>query len=155
MAEQKTETLTNPKNTSPTAHLDAKIQQVELRMRPIARTKKGYGYMYATLTDLLAHVTPALKELDLMWTASSNLMVYGDQVCCICKTEIVDMATGESRQSVHAYPLQADAQKVGSYETYFRRYSLISLLGLPIQDDDGQATVQRWPVNRYQREARK
>ena len=137
-------------NDSPTRHLDAKIQQVELRMRPIERSAKGYGYTYATLTDLLGHITPALKELGLMWTAYSSIQPAGGQTICVCTVEVVDLESGEHRESVHAYPLQSDAQKTGSYETYYRRYSLVSLLGLPIADDDGTATVPRRQT-RYQR----
>ena len=133
-----------------TEHLDAKISQIEQRMRPIARTKQGYGYTYATLTELLSHVIPAFKEFSLSWTSWSNIQQIGEQILSVFTVQVTDLESGQHRESVHVYPLQTDAQKVGSYETYYRRYSLISLLGLPIKDDDGQAT-RRTQANRYQR----
>ena len=36
-------------------------------------------------------------------------------------------------------PTNLDAQKIGSAITYFRRYTLASLLGLQAQDDDGNS----------------
>lgn len=50
---------------------------------------------------------------------------------------------GEAVSSSYMYPATA-AQQVGSYETYYRRYGLIHLLGLTtIADDDGKTAVPR------------
>lgn len=132
-----------------TEQLDYKIAQIEQRMRPIERTKQGYGYTYATLTELLGHVLPAFKEFKLSWTSWSDTADFNGSLYNVFTVQVSDLESGQHRESVHVYTLQSDAQKVGSFETYFRRYSLISLLGLPIKDDDGQATARR-SVNRYQ-----
>ena len=48
---------------------------------------------------------------------------------------------GEAVSSSYTYPAAA-AQQVGSFETYYRRYGLIHLLGLTtVMDDDGKATA--------------
>lgn len=41
---------------------------------------------------------------------------------------------------------KSDAQKVGSNITYNRRYSLIAMLGLEDDDDDGNNAVDKQPV---------
>ena len=41
-----------------------------------------------------------------------------------------------------------DAQAVGSAITYLRRYSLQSIMGLPVEDDDGNAASRRQPQRR-------
>lgn len=65
-------------------------------------------------------------------------------------TRLVHAASGESIESVVAVSSKDphDPQKVGSAITYYRRYSLLSLLGLtPEEDDDGHAASQ--PRHQY------
>jgi hypothetical protein len=38
-------------------------------------------------------------------------------------------------------PLPKEAQALGSATTYLRRYSLVSLFGIPVEDDDGRAAT--------------
>ena len=52
-------------------------------------------------------------------------------------SKIVDVDTGDSVESSLLLPINLDAQKIGSAITYYRRYTLQSLLGLQAEDDDG------------------
>ena len=38
-------------------------------------------------------------------------------------------------------PMPKDAQAIGSATTYLRRYSLVSIFGIPVEDDDGRAAT--------------
>ena len=40
-------------------------------------------------------------------------------------------------------PTDLDAQKIGGAITFYRRYSLTSLLALEAEDDDGNSTVKK------------
>ena len=51
-------------------------------------------------------------------------------------TKIIDAETGESIESGIELPQNPDPQKSGSIVSYFRRYSLQSLLALHAVDDD-------------------
>ena len=53
------------------------------------------------------------------------------------KTMIIDPESGQSIEENTPLTQNADPQKMGSAITYFRRYSLQSLLGLQAEDDDG------------------
>ena len=44
-----------------------------------------------------------------------------------------------------------DAQAVGSAITYLRRYALQSIMGLPVEDDDGNAASRRAPQQQGRR----
>ena len=51
-------------------------------------------------------------------------------------TMLVDVETGEEVRSECILPENENPQKMGSTITYFRRYSLQSILGLRAEDDD-------------------
>ena len=53
------------------------------------------------------------------------------------QTILVDSETGEKIENITPLTENPDPQKMGSAITYFRRYSLQSLLGLQAEDDDG------------------
>ena len=53
------------------------------------------------------------------------------------KTMIIDPESGQSIEENTPLTQNPDPQKMGSAITYFRRYSLQSLLGLQAEDDDG------------------
>lgn len=57
-------------------------------------------------------------------------------------TQIIDISSGEMVESSIGLPNIQDAQKLGSAITYFRRYTLQSLLGLQAEDDDGNNAVK-------------
>ena len=65
-------------------------------------------------------------------------------------TTILMHSSGQRLSSTVGAPLgkRQDAQAVGSAITYLRRYSLQSIMGLPVEDDDGNAASRRQPQRR-------
>ena len=61
------------------------------------------------------------------------------------KTQIFDIDEGRTSiiQSEMTLPNIQDPQKLGSAITYYRRYTLQSLLGLQAQDDDGNTSTHQ------------
>ena len=59
------------------------------------------------------------------------------------KTKIIDIETGEEVSSEMHLPSIQDPQKLGSAITYYRRYTLQSLLGLQAEDDDGNSATKQ------------
>jgi hypothetical protein len=93
---------------------------------------------YADLAGILEVVEPALAEQGLLLLQP----VEGGHV----HTLIVDTESGESVVSAMAIPESiTDPQKLGSAITYFRRYTLTSLLGLKVEDDDGNGASKPQP----------
>ena len=58
---------------------------------------------------------------------------------------VITCDTGETFESFMPVPLSDNPQKVGSFITYSRRYSIQSLFFLGAEDDDGEAAVR--PTN--------
>lgn len=59
------------------------------------------------------------------------------------KTKIFDIESGEDVSSEMHLPDLKDPQKLGSAITYYRRYTLQSLLGLQADDDDGNMSSSK------------
>ncbi len=102
-------------------------------------TNPFYGNKYFDINQLIESVRPALIEEDLLLLQPIRDNNVG--------TVIIDVETGESVESFLPLPDISDPQKVGSVITYFRRYTLQSLLGIEAEDDDGNRTV---PENKRQ-----
>ena len=69
-------------------------------------------------------------------------------------TTILMHSSGQRLSSTVGAPLgkRQDAQAVGSAITYLRRYSLQSIMGLPVEDDDGNAASRRQPRQQQRRQ---
>lgn len=135
----------------------SRIAAVQQSVEAVRRTTEGYGYKYATLNDIWQLVKQSMCDHSLGWTAvcSSEIIgadtdmptVYNTLTVAVYEAShewenLMDMVKhGEAVSSSYTYPATA-AQQVGSFETYYRRYGLIHLLGLTtVMDDDGKATA--------------
>lgn len=97
-----------------------------------------YKSKYFDVNKLVEHVTPHLqKEGLLLLQPVIDYCVY---------TRIICMESGEYVESVMPMPEISDPQKMGSVITYFRRYTLQSLLALQAEDDDGNLASQGSPA---------
>jgi len=94
-------------------------------------TNPFFKSKYLDLNDLLAALEPLLSQNGLLLLQPIE---EGSVV-----TQIIDLDTSEKVVSSMAIPSNNDPQKLGSTITYFRRYTLQSLLGLQAEDDDGNA----------------
>jgi hypothetical protein len=94
---------------------------------------------YLDLNDLLNAVKPLLEAEGLILLQPINETLVG--------TEIYD---SESNELIKGSYLRipeniTDPQKIGSCITYFRRYTLKSLLAIAEKDDDGQLAAKPTP----------
>jgi len=95
-----------------------------------------YTYTYATLSDVLRTVKDALEEQGL---ALSQPVQVRDGLQYV-DTLITDVETGQYLMFPGtAHALERDPQAMGSALTYGRRYTLTSLFGMEVDDDDGHA----------------
>ena len=86
---------------------------------------------YFDINKLLEHVEPIL--------AKHELIVIQPIKDGLVNTCIVDITDGSMIESSLLLPNVTDPQKLGSAITYYRRYTLQSLLGLQSEDDDANA----------------
>jgi len=89
---------------------------------------------YFDINQLLEHVEPL--------AADCGLLILQPIIDGKVRTEIIFVETGEMKISELTLTENKDPQKVGSEITYFRRYTLGSLLGIQAVDDDGNLAVK-------------
>jgi hypothetical protein len=85
---------------------------------------------YADINALIEAVEPVLLKYNLI------LMQPIENGCVV--TRIVDCESGDSVESTMRLPEIQDPQRVGSAVTYYRRYTLQSLMTLQAEDTDAQ-----------------
>ena len=84
---------------------------------------------YFDVNGLLEHIQPLLDAHKLLLTQPIE-----DKAVM---SRLTDIESGESVVSSLTLPDIQDPQKIGSAITYYRRYTLASLLALQAEDDDG------------------
>jgi len=91
---------------------------------------------YASLTQIISEVKPILSEVGIVLTQPiingnvSTMLTFGSEVL----------------ESSIPLPIGLQPQPLGSAITYFRRYTLASLLALEIDDDDANEATKKEPV---------
>ena len=110
-----------------------KLFKVQQEIGAISKDKKNsfYKNKYFDINKLIEHVSPILKSHNLLLLQP----IRDNKVCSV----IIDLDGGVVESSLEL-PANLDAQKIGGAITYYRRYTLVSLLGLQAEDDDGEAT---------------
>ena len=117
-----------------------KLLEVQKEVGAISKDSKNpfFKSKYFDINQLIEHVQPVLNDKGLVLIQP----LFEDTVRSI----IVDSETGEKIESGLSLPQLTDPQKLGSCITYYRRYTLASLLGLQAEDDDGNnASKQNKP----------
>lgn len=89
---------------------------------------------YADINALTKEVEPILLEY--------GLLMMQPIVDGYVSTVVMDAESGESISSSMKLPEIQDPQKIGSAITYYRRYTLQSLLCLQTEDDDANTASQ-------------
>ena len=123
----------------------AKFQQ---EVGTINKDSKGYGYNYASLDNIVAIITPFLKENNLGFTHTFD---GTDIICTLFSTEDENVIT--SRLSLPQETLKGMnmSQSMGASITYARRYTLSAILGLVTDEDtDGVAKTASGDKNASQ-----
>lgn len=119
--------------------IEDKLLKAMHSMHNPKKDTEAYNYKYATLDQVLEIVKPALKEQGLALSQQSKFNEQTNSFCLF--TNVFD---GEDMRVLDIRPLHdgTNAQNVGSWETYMRRYALTTAFGLAAEDDDGEATTQ-------------
>ena len=108
---------------------------------------KGYGYTYSDLKTIFKVINPILKKHDLGFTQ----LLDGVNI----KTVIFHTGSGESIESITEIPQGITLKGMNTFQisgssyTYYRRYSLSSILGL-VTDVDSDATGEEKPAPQQQ-----
>ena len=106
-------------------------------------TNPFFKSKYFDINGLLKHVEPLLDKNGLLLLQP----ILEGSVC----SQIIDIENGDRAESSLALPQISDPQKIGSCVSYYRRYTLQSLIGLQSIDDDAniaskasQAPEKKW-----------
>lgn len=100
-----------------------------------------YRYRYATLAGIMRAVRPVLARHQLVVTQR----LAGDEGVIAVQT-VLEHESGEAHDSGWlSVKAPQGAQQIGSLVSYLRRYQLVALLGLAIEDDDGKASAPAPP----------
>ena len=100
-----------------------------------------YNSKYFDINQLIEAVRPALIAEDLLLLQPIENGAVG--------TRIIDIESGEFVEAFLQLPDLQDPQKIGACVTYYRRFTLGSLIGIEAEDDDGNTASQgyRKPQN--------
>jgi hypothetical protein len=118
--------------------LEERLLQFQTDIGIIKKDSKNphFKNTYASLEQILSEVKPILTKCGLILLQPIN-----DKGVCTQLT----MVGGSETDFVESYiplPTNLAPQPLGSAITYYRRYTLSSLLSLEIDDDDAQSTVK-------------
>ena len=113
--------------------LSQKLYNLQQEIGAISKDAKNpfYKSKYFDINSLIKQLQPLLKENRLLLTQP----LLGNTV----ETKITCIDSEQVAVSILDLPQISDPQKLGSCITYYRRYTLASLLGLQAEDDDGNA----------------
>ncbi len=120
----------------------SKLLEVSKEIDPISKDSKNpfFKSSYFDINKLIEVVRPVLSKNGLVLLQPIN---EGKQYSII-----IDADSGDQIESSLELPKIQDAQKLGSAITYFRRYTLQSLLGLQAEDDDGNKAAKPEPTKK-------
>lgn len=130
--------------TDDTKELFAALCKAQASMGAAVKDSKNphFRSSYASLTAVLDAVVPVLNAQGITVLQLPHLQDTHVQL-----TTVLGHTSGQMLTSTVASPMgrKQDAQAVGSCITYLRRYALQSIMGLPVEDDDGNAASRRAP----------
>ena len=90
---------------------------------------------FADINEILEKVKAPLSEL--------GVVIIQIPTQDGLKTILHDTESGTEVEGYLEFCQRSDAQKLGSNITYYRRYSLLAMLGLEDEDDDGQKASEK------------
>jgi hypothetical protein len=113
-----------------------KLHKAKQSIKKVAKNAKNPHFKnnYADINALIDEVEPVLLE--------NNLLLLQPIEDGYVFSRIIDIDSGEIAESFMKLPEILDPQKIGSAVTYFRRYTLQSLLSLQAIDDDSNLATE-------------
>jgi hypothetical protein len=113
-----------------------KLSKAKIEIGGISKdqTNPFFKSKYFDINALIDNVDPVLENNGLLL---SQPIINGSVFSII-----YDVETGEKLESSLLLPDLKDPQKLGSAITYYRRYTLQSLMALAAEDDDGNGAAK-------------
>lgn len=112
------------------------IADIQDAMPKMKKDQPGYNYKFFDINQILEVLKPVLKAQNA--TLTQPLQVIEGRTAVLT----IIACNGLHIQSSILLPNLDDPQKMGSAITYYRRYSLVSLLNLESEDDDGKLAAE-------------
>lgn len=115
------------------------LAAAQLELSPAKKNQKN-PYFKSSYADLAA-CFEAIREVFAKQglSVSQPIVTRDGQMCLVT---LLMHTSGEFIRSEMMLPPIPDPQKLGGCITYFRRYALQSIAGLPVEDDDGNSAAQ-------------
>lgn len=119
--------------------INQKIFKLQREIGAISKDTKNpfFKSNYADINSILKQLDPLLEKYKLIkWQPTE----YDYESKETIVTSFLECAETSQRTHKSSLPIPksiTDPQKIGSAITYFRRYTLVALLGLQAEDDDG------------------
>jgi hypothetical protein len=120
--------------------ITAALIAAKAKFKPIYKNKVNphFKSKYATLDEILEAIAPALLANNLLLIQPT---IVKDNLT-VLKTLLIHAESGEQLESELTIPAIADPQKLGAAMTYYRRFSICSLLAIAPDDDDDGTTAR-------------
>jgi hypothetical protein len=119
-----------------------KLFEVKKAWIKLQRDTSAFNYKYATLSQIQEKFWEVLQEQGLL-VAHSVVRINGQS---LVKTAIIDIETERSLASEIPLSEWTKPQDKWSEITYYRRYNLLSLLDLEVEDDDWKKAQDSKPT---------
>lgn len=122
-------------NSSSKLALFKKLHSLQKEIGALKKDKSNphFKSSYTDINGIIEHLQPLLEK--------NGLLLLQPITEGVVYSIIVDVDTGEQIESYLTLPTVQNPQHLGSAVTYYRRYTLQSLLGLMAEDDDGNAAA--------------
>jgi hypothetical protein len=122
-----------------------KLMHVKAELPTVTKNAVNTEYhnQYVTLHSVLSLIEPTLKKYGLYLEQPQEIR----DSLLVQVSRIVDTQTGAYCESMLAIDPDLTAHQVCGASTYYRRYTLLGLLALAAEDDDGITATRRPPEN--------
>lgn len=133
----------NMKDVNEHTNIQEAFLAAQSEMGKLVKNAKGNYNEYATLAAVTGIVIPALNKHGLA------LMTFFEGIKDDVPTLVNQISNAAGDHIDQKYPIvcmqRNDPQKFGGAVTYARRYSLMAMVGLAPEDDDGEAASKPGP----------
>ena len=119
-----------------------KLLEAKKQIGKVSKNAKNPHFKnnYADINALIEAVEPILLDNGLLLLQP---VINGKVV-----TQIIDIESGEKIESILTLDANLNSQQQGSQITYFRRYTLQSLMSLQAEDDDANTASKVMPAKK-------
>ena len=127
------------KNKNMQDNLAKALSKAQGMMEGAKKDKKNpfFNSRYADLSSVFDAIRQPFASNGLSITQVMDVTEDGKTILC---TRLMH-DSGEFIDSKMILPIDPNPQKVGSCITYYRRYSLMAIAGIPAEDDDGNVAA--------------